>query len=128
MSQREPRKQKILALARLIVTETDPDHGLTMPEIVARLAEEGVHAERKALYRDLEALRSVGLDIGVRRTNPAVYYLASRTFDVSELALIADAVQSSRFLTRKQADGFVDRLKTLVSSHEAWRIDGSIHV
>ena len=124
----EPKKQKILLLARIIATETDPDHGITMSEIISRLAQEGISAERKSIYRDLDALRAFGMDIRVVRTNPARYYLATRKFSLSEILLMVDAIQSSRFLTSAQSESLVNRLKTLVSPYEASRIEGSIHV
>ena len=124
----ELKKQKILLLARIIVTETDPDHGITMPEIISRLAQQGISAERKSIYRDFDALRAFGLDIRVVRTNPARYYLATRKFSLSEILLMVDAIQSSRFLTSEQSESLVDRLKTLVSPYEARHIEGSIHV
>lgn len=58
------QKLKILYLMQIFRTETDPDHGLTMPQLVERLAERGVTAERKSLYRDIEILSPDGLREG----------------------------------------------------------------
>ncbi len=66
------------------------------------LASEGISAERKSIYSDLEALQSFGLDlIRVRDGNLTCWYIGERVFQLPELRLLADSVQSSRFITRK---------------------------
>ena len=128
MPKSENQKIKILALARLFEEETDETSGLSMPEIIARLAELGINAERKAVYRDIEALRDFGMDIQTLRNPHVEYHLASRDFSLSELMLIIDAVQSSRFLTHKQADHLSLRLQNLASSKQRHQLMGKVHV
>ena len=94
-------KRKLPLLERILLRETDEDHGLTLEELIARLAREGVAAERKSLYSDLAVLRECGLDIiSSRREGRTVYFVGERDFQLPELKLLADAVQSSRFITR----------------------------
>lgn len=129
MARTENQKLKVLVLERIFLQETDERYGLTMPEIMQRLAQRGVSAERKSVYRDIEALRSFGLDIRKRNNGTRVEYaLASRTFDVQELMLMADAVQSSRFLTPEQAETMVDHLKTLAPTQYEDAFEGRVHV
>ena len=59
----ENQKLKLLYLMQMLYDETDETHGLSTPELIEGLAERGIAAERKAIYRDLEALRAFGLDI-----------------------------------------------------------------
>ena len=125
---KERQKAKLLYLARMFFQETDENHGLTMPQIVEYLEERGVPAERKALYRDIDALRSFGLDIAAKPTRPVEYALVKRTFSKTELALLVDAVQSSRFLTENQAGKLVRSIKTLASRHGAKALSKQIHV
>jgi hypothetical protein len=61
------QKLKILYLMDWLLRDTDEDHGLAMAEILARLEGEGIRAERKSIYDDLEALRQYGLDILTRK-------------------------------------------------------------
>ena len=124
----ENQKLKLLHLMRLFHEETDPDHGLTMPQIIERLAEHGIAAERKAIYRDIEALRSFGFDIGTLPRRPVEYALVTRTFSQAELLLLADAVQGSRFLTQAKSDALVRSLKTLGSRHQARSLAKRTHV
>ena len=81
----ESQKLKLLNLAKMLYERTDESHGLTCPEIIAGLAEAGIEAERKSVYRDLDALRDFGLDIAKLPTYPVSYALVSRTFTAAEL-------------------------------------------
>ena len=111
----ESQKLKLLNLAKMLYERTDESHGLTCPEIIAGLAEAGIEAERKSVYRDLDALRDFGLDIAKLPTHPVSYALVSRTFTAAELMLLTDAVQSSRFLTVRMAHRLTEGLASLGS-------------
>ena len=128
MSKSENQKIKILYLARMLADETDEERGLTMAQIIEKLAAEGISAERKAIYRDIDALRDFGMEIETMRRPKTEYYLANREFEIGELLLMADAIQSSRFLTQTQAKRLAKRLQTLTSEHQRWQLEGSIHV
>jgi len=77
-------KLKLLYLMR-IMEKTDLQNPITTPEIIAELAEYGIKAERRAIYGDLNALKTFGLDIEKVKTKKVGYYVASRLFDLSEL-------------------------------------------
>lgn len=121
-------KLKLLWLLRILFEETDEETGLTMPQIVEKLAEHGVSAERKAVYRDIEALREFGLDIAVYRRAPVQYALASRQFTLAELRLLSDAVQSSRFLTEERCEGLLRSIGELTSRRHAVELERRVHV
>ena len=57
------QKLKLLYLMKIFMEETDDEHGLTMPQLIAKLNAYGVNADRKTLYQDMEELRTFGLDI-----------------------------------------------------------------
>ena len=76
MAKSNNQKAKILFLERML-QDTDEKTIVTMQEIIARLAEAGISAERKSIYDDLEVLRSFGMDIRFRRERPSGYYLAN---------------------------------------------------
>ncbi|MEG1906974.1 MAG: WYL domain-containing protein [Gordonibacter sp.] len=122
------QKLKLLYLMQMLLEETDVEHGLSMPDIIARLGEQGVGAERKSLYRDIESLREFGLDIRVYHRAPAEYAIATRDFDLSELALMVNAVQSLRFLSERKAKSLVNSIKGLASSPQRAALDRQIHV
>ncbi len=102
MAKSENQKQKLLYLADLLRRETDEQHGLTVQQMINSLAEHGVSAERKSIYDDLKTLEDYGLDIvKIREGHICRYCLAHRDFELPELKLLVDAVQSSKFLSVK---------------------------
>ena len=122
------QKLRVLYLMRLLLTETDETHMITMDDILLRLAEQGVNAERKAIYDDFEALRTYGLDIIKGKSKSYAYYVASRDFELPELKLLADAVQSSKFITQRKSLALIKKLEKLASRHEAGNLRRQIHV
>lgn len=125
---KEAQKLKMLHLVQIFEEETDDQHGLTTPQIIEKLAERGVEAERKALYHDFDCLRDMGYDIQKYQRSKVEYGLASRDFQEGELLLLADAVQSSRFLTAKKAASLVKSISKLGSKYMAKDLAKKIHV
>ena len=119
MAKSSNQKEKILYLAELFREETDEGHPLSRKQLEDKLEARGIHAERKALYSDIETLKNFGMDILYRKGNPEGYYLASREFELPELKLLVDAVQSSRFITQKKSDALIRKIEKLSSRHEA---------
>ena len=115
----ENQKLKMLYLVQLFSRETDDTHKLTMPEIIAKLAAEGVNADRKTLYQDFEELRRFGFDIiSEKDGRNFYYYLGSRDFELPELKLLVDSVQSAKFITDKKSAQLIKKLESLVSKYE----------
>ena len=115
----ENQKLKMLYLVQLFSRETDDTHKLTMPEIIAKLAADGVNADRKTLYQDFEELRRFGFDIiSEKDGRNFYYYLGSRDFELPELKLLVDSVQSSKFITDKKSSQLIKKLESLVSKYE----------
>ena len=122
------QKLKLLHLARILETETDHDHGLTGPQLIERLAELGISVERKTLYRDLDCLREFGYEIGKYQCAPVEYRLENHVLEESELLLLADAVQSSRFLTERKIAKLMKCISRLGSKYWAEEMKKSLHV
>lgn len=89
-------------LAKILTEQTDEEHTLTVPDMIAELSKVGISAERKSIYDDLEYLKLFGLDICSRKTRTTDYYIGSREFELPELKLLVDSVQASRFITHKK--------------------------
>ena len=128
MSKRPNQTKKIPLIIRMLREETDDEHGLTMTQIIERLAEEGVEAERKSIYRDFEVLRDCGYDVIKRPGRPTEYALGQREFEYPELLLLVDAVQSSRFLTTRKSQQLLNRIQGLTSVHQAEALERHVHV
>lgn len=122
------QKQKLLCLMHMLQEETDQSQGLSMPQIVDRLEAEGIRAERKALYRDLEALRNAGFDIQKLPTRPVQYALIRNELGIDDVMMLVDVVQSSPFLTERKSNQLVRSLKKLVSERERKKLSKRVHV
>lgn len=122
------QRLKILYLYKILLEYTDEEHGLTMPDIIAKLDQYGIVAARKALYEDLEALRVFGADIIYEKGKFGGYKIVSREFELPELKLLSDAVSSSRFLTEKKSLELIKKLETLTSVHQKKQIERQLYV
>ena len=119
MAKSSRQKIKLLILMKAFLEQTDEQHPLSVKALIQILEEYGVFVERKTVYDDIETLRTFGLDIVNRRQKPTGYYVASRTFELPELKLLVDAVQSSRFITQKKSHELIKKIESLTSIHEA---------
>ena len=109
-----------LYIAKILFERTDENHSLSTPELIAILNEEyGIAAHRVTIYEDIEQLRQFGLDIYTVKSSKNRYYLASRLFDLPELKLLIDAVESSKFITAKKSRELVAKLGKLTSRNNA---------
>lgn len=123
------QKIKILYLMRILLESSDDLHGLTLDEITDQLSAYGVDAERKTLYDDLEVLRTFGMDIEKRKEGKTVrYYVLSRSFELPELKLLVDAVQSSKFITHKKSLELIRKLEQYASTYQAQQLNRQVYV
>ena len=128
MARSANQKIKILYLMRILLERTDDDHGMTLEEISNALWECGVEAERKTLYDDLEVLRVFGLDIEKRKGKTVRYHVVSREFELPELKLLVDAVQSSKFITHKKSNELIKKIESFTSRYEASQLQRQVFV
>ena len=119
MPRAENQKLKLLILKQIFETETDENHPLNAQQLIELLAKYGIRAERKSIYSDIECLRDFGLDIEQRLGANGGCYLVSRAFELPELKLLVDAVQSSKFLSKKKSLQLIAKLETLASRYDA---------
>ena len=113
---------------RILLTQTDETHMLTVSELISQLAGYGVNAERKTVYADIEALRLYGLDIVTEKSKSYGYYIAGRDFELPELKLLADAVQSSKFITEKKSMELIKKLEGLASVYDAGKLRRQVYI
>ena len=121
------QKLKILYIMQML-KETDENHKLSAARIMERLSGYDIECERKSLYSDIESLKSFGLDIGYDGSKNGGYYLISRDFELPELRLLVDAVQCSRFITRKKTLELIKKLESLCGKTEAQKLNGQVFV
>ena len=121
------QKLKMLYLLKIFSEETDDLHPLTMPEIISKLAAYGVNANRKTLYLDFEELRNFGVDIISNKVGHDCYYnIGSRDFELPELKLLVDSVQSAKFITDRKSGELIKKLESLVSKYEGKQLQRQV--
>jgi len=113
---------------KIMLEKTDAQNPLTVAEIISELNIYGISAERKAIYNDLDILREFGIEIETIKSKTVGYYVASRQFDLTELKLLVDAVQSSRFITLKKSQELIQKLSSLTSTALAKQLKRQIYV
>lgn len=121
------QKLKLLYLADILLSETDEDHPLTLKEIVSKLKGFDISADRKTLYQDFEVLREYGYDIiSEKRGRSCCYFLGERSFELPELKLLVDSVQSAKFITDKKSGALIKKLESLTSRHLAKQLNRQV--
>ena len=128
MAKSPNQKLKLLYLYQILLQRTDEEHPITVPQLIGELDLRGIRAERKSVYDDLEALRLFGLDVQSRKGRSPGWFVGRREFELPELKLLVDVVQSSRFITRKKSDALIRKLEGLASSHQARQLQRQVYV
>ncbi|MEL4106932.1 WYL domain-containing transcriptional regulator [Oscillospiraceae bacterium WX1] len=128
MAKSANQKLKLLYLKSIFEEKTDEHHVLTVQELIRQLAFYDVSAERKSIYDDLEALKLFGLDIVSVRGKTTGYYLSGRTFELPELKLLVDSVQSSKFITHKKSIELIKKIESLCSAYEGQSLQRQVFV
>ena len=114
------QKQKLLAVMQIFLQRTDENHTMSAQDICKELENTyGITAERKGIYTDVEALQEMGIDIIQNKGSGAGYYVGSREFELAELKLLVDAVQSSKFISAKKSEELIKKIENLTSVHQA---------
>lgn len=121
-------KLKTLYIMDMLMEKSDEEHRISIKAMLDMLEANGISADRKTLYDDIESLKVWGMDILYSKEKPAGYYVGSRQFELPELKLLVDAVQSSRFITVKKSRELIKKLESLASSEEAKELQRNVHM
>ena len=123
------QKLKLIYLMKILLERTDETHNITMPEIIEALAAYDISEERKGLYNDIENLRVYGLDvIGTQEDRTYSYHIGNRQFELAELKLLVDSVQSAKFITAKKSNELIKKIEGLASKYEASQLHRQVFV
>ncbi len=113
-------KARLLYLLKILEQYSDEDHPLTTSDLLAMLVDKyGISAHRITLKNDIETLQSYGVDIEVINSSQNKYYISNRLFELPELKLLIDAVESSKFITAGKSKELVQKLSSLTSMHNS---------
>lgn len=128
MPKSENQKQKLLYLLKFFYEETDEQHTLTVNQMIDKLEQNGISAARRSIYDDIRTLQDFGIDIVMRKSKTCEYFLGSRLFETSELKILIDSIQSSKFITKKKSESIIKRLKQLASKPQSRKFSGQIYI
>lgn len=129
MAEGNNSKLKILYLMKILLEKTDETHYLTMQEILTELEGYGISAERKSIYSDIDTLKQYGVDIRMEQQDRTYYYhVVSRQFELAELKLLVDSIQSARFISEKKSNQLIRKIESLASKFEARELQHQVFV
>ena len=118
MAKSSGQKLKLLYLKDYLLKYSDENHPVSVQDMIAHLQSRGISAERKSIYADIDALQEYGLDIQMVKSKSTGYFVADRDFQLPEVRLLVDAVQSSKFITRSKTLALIGKIENLASVHE----------
>lgn len=122
-------KPRILYLQKILLERTDEEHPLSTTQLIGILNDEyGISAHRTTITKDIAALVEYGLDIVTIHSTQSKYFVASRRFELPELKLLIDAVESSKFITKKKSDALIKKIHTLTSSGQVSKLKRNNYV
>ena len=129
MAKSSGQKLKLFYIVKMLEENTDEKHPMSTAEIIERLAANGIHSERKSIYDDIDRLCEFGYDIiQVHSRLGGGYYMAGREFELAELKLLVDAVQSSRFITTKKSRELIKKLERKAGKYDAGKLQRQVYV
>lgn len=129
MAKSAGQKLKLLYIIKLLSEKTDENHPVSTAEIIAYLEANGIHSERKSIYDDINKLCEFGYDIiQVHSRLGGGYYMAGREFELAELKLLVDAVQSSRFITTRKSRSLIRKLEKMAGKYDAGKLQRQVFV
>lgn len=109
-------KPRLLYLLKILEERTDENHPLSTNRLIDILSEEyGIPAHRTTIGKDIATLQEFGIDVITIHSSQCKYFIGSRKFELPELKLLIDAVESSKFITAKKSDELIEKLHSLTS-------------
>lgn len=129
MSRGTNQKFKFTYLMKIMQAKTDDEHGLTMSQIMEELEKYGVTAERKSIYADFSYMEKFGIEI-IKETvgRDTFYHVGSREFELAEIKLLIDAIQSSKFITQTKSQELIKKVKGFVSEYQAKQLQRQVYI
>ena len=130
MSKGTNQKLKLSYLTKIMLAKTDDEHALTMPQIMEELEKYDITAERKSIYTDFADMTDkLGIEIIKEQIGRETYYhVGKREFELAEVKLLIDAIQSSKFITQTKSRELIGKIKSFVSEYQASQLQRQVYV
>ena len=121
-------KLRMLYIMKILLEKTDEGHTMSAADIGKALGEYGMSADRKTVYSDIETLIEFGMDILQAKGTNGGYYIGGREFELPELKLLVDAVQASKFISRKKSEELIKKLESMASEYDARQLQRNVFI
>lgn len=128
MAGNEKSKIKTLKIIDILNKYSDENHPMSAADISAELAKEDIQSERKSIYSDIDVLRGYGFDIISTSSPKKGVYMGERDFQLAEVRLLIDAVQSAKFITEKKTEVLIDKIQKNLSKWQIEDLDNQVYV
>ena len=120
-------KNRVLALYKILIKNTDEQHPISMQDILDYMASEGYSCSEDSVLRYIKQLRNeLGVDVISGRGRNARYFIGNRLLEKEELKLIIDSVNASNFIEKSIATKMIDKLKSTMSKYDSEELDRSV--
>ena len=127
MAKSNNHKMALLYMMRELLQKTDEDHSMNASDLIAALAAYDCEADRRTIYSNVEILQDFGIDV-IKKESGQGYYIGSRDFELPELKLLVDSVQSSKFITEKKSRELIGKLMQLTNEQKARQLNRSVFI
>ncbi len=128
MAKSANQKLKLLFLLKFLTEHSDENHPVSTAQIIDELAKNDISAERKSIYDDIESLIRFGIDIVQIKGRNGGYYIGERDFELPELKLLVDSVQSSKFITQEKTYKLIKKIENLASVYDGQLLQRQVYV
>ena len=114
-------------MMRELLLKTDEEHVLNATDLIRALENMDLEADRRTIYSNVEILQDFGIDV-IKKENGQGYYIGSRDFELPELKLLVDSVQSSKFITEKKSRELIGKLMRLTNEQKARQLNRAVFI
>ena len=109
---------RLMLLRDFFYANASRTHAVKPSEIRDFLTEHDCCVDRRTLYHDISTLQGPGFDMALRYNAKAGgYFLDNPPFEPSELQLIIDSLNASRFITGKELSEITAKVQKLADKH-----------
>ncbi len=127
MSKGKNQKLKLYRLYYYLLRKTDENHSVTMKQIRDELEKYDITANRKSLYNDIEETKILGIKVEGRQIGRNYFYrVIQKHFELAELKLLVDAIQSAKFISEKKSRVLIKKLEEFASEYEAQELQRQV--
>lgn len=121
-------QNRTLLVLKYIWEHSDEEHQVTTKDILSYLEKNGINTISRRVKADVELLRDFGFDIEIVHSTQNRYYMYERNFELAEVKLLIDAVQSAKFITNKKSKKLIEKLSVFASEHQQSELERQLYV